>query len=168
MNGTPRLRSAFPSTPSSNQKQDGQSASASGSWTSSSSLPSLGNVVPDDNTPVIPIRVLDAPSQRLYVAFFYLGLTVWRFYDYSRVLSDDADSLWLFMKWVAIDSIVLYGLPGLKIPWLQWSSSTMTLLFVSHAIMSAVMMFRIPVRLLCRTSPIPITHTARRFRYKRG
>lgn len=167
MDGTPRLRSAYPSTPSSNHKQDGQSASASGSWTPSSSLPFLSNVATDENAPLIPVRVLDAPSQRLYVAFFYLGVTVWRFYDYFRVVSDDADSLWLFMKWVAIDSIVLYGLPGLKIPWLQWSSSTMTLLFVSHAIMSAIMMFRIPVHLFFQTLLSP-SLTAHRFRYKRG
>ena len=146
MNGTPRLRSAFPSTPSSAQKQNGQGASATGSWTSTSSLPDPGNLANDDNAPLIPIRVLDAPSQRLYIAFFYLGLTAWRLYDYFRVLSDEADSLFLFMKWVAIDSIVLYGLPGLKIPWLQWSSSTMTLLFVSHAMLNAVMMLHIPVR----------------------
>lgn len=146
MNGTPRLRSAFPSTPSSAQKQNGHGASATGSWTSTSSPPDPKSLTNDDNTPLIPIRVLDAPSQRLYIAFFYLGLTVWRLYDYLWVLSDEADSLFLFMKWVGIDSVVLYGLPGLKIPWLQWSSSTMTLLFMSHAFLNAIMMLHIPVR----------------------
>ena len=145
MNSTPRLRSAFPSTPQSKQKQEGH-ASASGSWTSPSIIPALKSVNTDGSAPLIPTRVLDPPSQRLYVLFFYLGLTVWRLYDYFRVLSDEADSLWLFMKWVLIDSIVLYGLPGLRIPWLQWSSTTMTMLFVSHAFLSAIMMFRIPVR----------------------
>lgn len=146
MNETPRLRSAFPSTPPSKKKPERQSASASGSWTSPSIQKVLNTVVTNDSDPLIPVRLLDAPSQRLYIAFFYLGLTVWRLYDYFRVLSDEADSLWLFMKWVLVDSVVLYGLPGLRIPWLQWSSSTMTLLFVSHAMLNAILMLRIPVR----------------------
>ncbi|KAL8797600.1 MAG: hypothetical protein Q9195_000417 [Heterodermia aff. obscurata] len=147
MNETPRLRSAFPSTPQSKKKPERQSASASGSWTSPSIQKAVNTLVADSNDPLIPVRLLDAPSQRLYIAFFYLGLTVWRLYDYFRVLSDEADSLWLFMKWVLIDSVVLYGLPGLRIPWLQWSSSTMTLLFVSHAMLNAILMLRIPIPL---------------------
>ena len=147
MNQTPRLRSGFPSTPQSKKKPERESASTSGSWTSPSIQNVLNTVSTDDNHPLIPVGLVDAPSQRLYIAFFYLGLTVWRLYDYFRVLSDEADSLWLFMKWVLIDSVVLYGLPGLRIPWLQWSSSTMTLLFVSHAILNAILMLRIPVRI---------------------
>lgn len=147
MSGTPRLRSAFPSTPQSNRKNDAQNASATGSWAAPSSLPSLVSLKGDENAPWIPSSVLDAPSQRLYIAFFYLGLTIWRFYDYWALVSDDTESLWLFMKWVAIDSAVLYGLPGLRIPWLQWSSSTITLLFIVHGIINAILMFRIPVTL---------------------
>lgn len=145
MSGTPRLRSAFPSTPQSHKKNDAQNASATGSWTGQSSLPSLAPFNSNETAPLIPSGVLDAPSQRLYIAFFYLSLTVWRFYDYFGLIGDETESLWLFMKWVAIDSAVLYGLPGLRIPWLQWSSSTTTLLFVGHGICNAFMMFRIPV-----------------------
>jgi len=147
MSGTPRLRSAFPSTPQSHKKNDAQNASTTGSWADQSSLPSLASSNVNENAPLIPSSVLDAPSQRLYIAFFYLGLTVWRFYDYIGLIGDDTESLWLFMKWVAIDSAVLYGLPGLRIPWLQWSSSTTTLLFIFHGICNAIMMFRIPVYL---------------------
>jgi len=147
MSGTPRLRSAFPSTPQSHKKNDAQNASATGSWAGQSSLPSLAPFNSNETAPLISSGVLDAPSQRLYIAFFYLGLTVWRFYDYFGLIGDETESLWLFMKWVAIDSAVLYGLPGLRIPWLQWSSSTTTLLFVCHGICNAVMMFRIPVYL---------------------
>lgn len=144
---TPRLRSAYPSTPSSGQKSSGQNASASGAWGPSSTLPTLAKPNNDADKPMIPLNVLDAPSQRLYILFFYIGVTTWRFYDYFRLVSDETDSLWLFMKWVAIDSIFLYGLPGLRIPWLQWSSSTMTMLFVLHAVLNAFLMFRIPVSL---------------------
>lgn len=156
MNDTPRLRSAFPSTPGTGQKSREQNASASGSWNPSAPLPVVASSRSDVLEPRVSIRVIDAPSQRLYVLFFYLGLTVWRLADYFRLVSDETDSLWLFMKWVAIDSVFLYGLPGLKVPWLQWSSSTISLLFIVHAMLNAVLMFRIPV---C----IPFFHCRLRF-----
>ena len=96
--------------------------------------------------PLIPSNVLDAPSQRLYISASYLALTAWRLYDYFRLLSGESDSLWLFMKWVAIDGIFLYTLPELRIPWLTWSFTATTLIFLSHAISSAVLMFQVPVR----------------------
>lgn len=144
MNSTPRLRSAFPSTPGTGQKLE-QDGSTSGAWNPrahlSDAISSSNNTLP----PLIPFAVVDAPSQRLYLLFFYLGLTLWRLVDYSRLVSDEIDSLWLFMKWVAIDSVFLYGLPGLRIPWLQWSSSTTTMLFLLHAMLNAVLMFRVTV-----------------------
>lgn len=144
MNGTPRLRSAYPSTPQKANEPNG--AEASGSLPRVP-LPTLASTQQDPQAPLIPFNLVDGPQQRLYVAFFYLGLTVWRLCDYYGLVSDETDSLWLFMKWVAIDSIFLYGLPGLKIPWLRWSSTSITMLFIGHAIFDAVLMFRIPVSL---------------------
>ena len=146
MNGTPRLRSAYPSTPRTAQK-GGRGTTAPGPADGPSSLPDQDakGQVKDDNAPLIPLSVLDGPSQRLSVSIFYLGLTAWRLFDYYRLVSDQTDSLWLFMKWVAIDSVFLFGLPALKIPWLEWSSTVMTILFLMHAISNAVLMFRIPV-----------------------
>ena len=57
----------------------------------------------------------------------------------------DEQSLWLFMKWVAIDGVFLFGLPSMRIPWMEWSSSTMLLLFMMHALGNAMLMFRIPI-----------------------
>ncbi|SLM40169.1 hypothetical protein LPUS_10891 [Lasallia pustulata] len=99
------------------------------------------------NEPMIPLHVLDAPSQRFYIAAFYTVLTAWRLYDYYGLVSDQTDSLWLFMKWVAIDGVILYGLPGLKVPWLEWSASTMTILFLLHGLLNGILMFRIPIPL---------------------
>ncbi|KAI4229633.1 MAG: hypothetical protein L6R36_000680 [Xanthoria steineri] len=144
MNGTPRLRSAYPSTPQKVNENNGADASAS---LPRVPLPTLASSQQDPQAPLIPFNLVDGPQQRLYVAFFYLGLTVWRLCDYYGLVSDETDSLWLFMKWVAIDSIFLYGLPGLKIPWLQWSSTAITMLFLGHAIFDAVLMFRIPIPL---------------------
>ncbi len=142
---TPRLRSAFPSTPSSDRNDSSQNASTSSAQSPSAPLPKMAKPSDGANAPMIPYDVLDAPTQRLYILGFYIAFTSWRFYDYFRLVSEETDSLWLFMKWVAMDSVFLYGLPGLRVPWLQWSSSTMTLLFVLHAVMNALLMFRIPV-----------------------
>lgn len=144
MNGTPRLRSAFPSTPGTGP-QPKQDDSTSTSLDARASLLNTPSSNINDSPPFIPFTVIDAPTQRLYLLFFYLAVTTWRSYDYFRLVSDEADSLWLFMKWVAVDSALLYGLPGLRIPWLQWSSSTTTLLFILHAMLNAILMFRIMV-----------------------
>ena len=142
---TPRLRSGFPSTPSSDKKYSKQDGKIMGTQGTSSPLPKTTEPGDNSQAPMIPYNVLDAPTQRLYVLGFYIAFTTWRFYDYFKLVSDETDSLWLFMKWVSMDSVFLYGLPGLRVPWLQWSSTTMTLLFVIHAIMNALLMFRIPV-----------------------
>ncbi|KAL8735662.1 MAG: hypothetical protein Q9166_000831 [cf. Caloplaca sp. 2 TL-2023] len=144
MNGTPRLRSAYPSTP---QKTNEKHGADTGAPLPRVPLPTLSARQQDPQAPLIPFSLVDGPQQRLYIAFFYIGLTVWRLCDYYGLVSDETDSLWLFMKWVAIDSIFLYGLPGLKIPWLQWSSTSMTMLFIVHAIFDAILMFRIPIPL---------------------
>lgn len=143
---TPRLRSAFPTTPGSATDLNNQNATKPGAQGPTSPLPKTAKPSDDANAPMIPYNVLDAPTQRLYILGIYVAFTSWRFYDYFKLVSDETDSLWLFMKWVAMDSVFLYGLPGLRVPWLQWSSSTMTLLFVLHAVMNALLMFRIPVR----------------------
>ena len=147
MNGTPRLRSAYPSTPVSGHKQYGDGAAFKGAQGPPSPLPSVTSLNTNAHTPIIPFTVVDAPSQRLYVALFYTALTIWRLYDYLGLVSDEAESLWMFMKWLAIDSVFLYGLPEFQIPWLQWSSSMTAILVILHAMLNALLMFRVPVRL---------------------
>ncbi len=151
MNGTPQLRSAFPSTP---QARSNHASSQHGAGSDGSKLRSS---LPDATAPrtsrdadasVIPFEIIDAPSQRLYVAGFYVALLAWRLYDFYLLDADEAQSLWLFMKWVAIDGIFLFGLPALRIPWLEWSSVTMTVLFLLHAVLDGVLMFRINVSLV--------------------
>ena len=145
MNGTPRLRSAYPSTPNSDQKR----IERNGPYPGPQKLrPPLPTVEPNStyvSKPLISFSVIDAPSQRLYVLIFYACLSVWRVSDYLGLVSDEAESLWLFMKWLAIDSVFLYGLPEFQIPWLQWSSSTTAFLVVLHTFLNAFLMFRIPV-----------------------
>lgn len=144
MNGTPntpRMRSAFPSTPQTRPRQPGTPAGAS-------TLPDISAISQtreDAEGPLIPFDTLDAPQQRLYVVAFYVALLAWRIYDYSYLQEEDTESLWLFMKWVMFDGIFLFGLPELRIPWLEFSSASTTILFLAHAVLDGILMFRIPV-----------------------
>jgi len=153
MNGTPRLRSAFPTSPGSGQRSHDQKASPAGPQSPRSQPPPAAPRSPNTSAPMIPFSVVDAPSQRLYVSIFYAGLNVWRLSDYLGLLNDETESLWLFMKWLAIDSVFLYGLPEFQIPWLQFSSSTTAMLVLLHTFLNAFLMFRIPVCL----HPCPAT-----------
>ena len=143
MSETPRLRSAWPATPQSRQKAHVRDESHAASPAHTPSLPAPKT----DTTPAMPFSFLDAPSQRFYISLVYIGLTLWRIYDYSTLSSDGTDGFWLFTKWVGIDTAFLYSMSGLNVPWLQWSSSTFTVLFIGHALTNWLLMFQIPVRL---------------------
>ena len=146
MSGTPRLRSAFPSTPQSTRAPGKYNADQG--TRNASQAPSTTSTLPQQeeaDTPLIPFELVDAPSQRLLVIGFYGLLTVWRLYDFSSLLSGQSDSLWLFMKWVSVDGAFLFGLPALRVPWMEWSSTTMTFVFLVHALVDSFMMFGIPV-----------------------
>lgn len=111
------------------------------------------SVIPplNEDHPTIPLSIIDAPSQRAYALAVYAALFAWRIYDYTILIKDDADSLFYFMKWATIDGLYIYGLPALRIPWLEWSGTTSLILFAIHAVLDWLLMFRVPVRYL---SPI--------------
>ncbi|RAL08420.1 putative nuclear envelope pore membrane protein [Aspergillus homomorphus CBS 101889] len=149
MNGTPRLRSAFPQTPQTAPRFRDHSARTP-------TRPQLHNAAvqklpakvltgsSDAKSPLIPAGVIDAPSQRLYVAAFYLALNTWRVYD-SWSASDDLDSTWLFLKWAAVDGVFLFGLQALRIPWLEWAFPTTLAIFLIHVAGNIFLMFQIPI-----------------------
>lgn len=148
MNGTPRLRSAFPTTP---QTTGGNRAAQNGVRSpgakTGAPLPSISSLTPskDPSAPVIPVETIDAATQRLYAAAIYAALWAWRWHDFWHLMQDDTESLWQFMKWVAIDASFLYGLPQFRIPWLEWSPTVITVLFMAHAVVDGMLMFRIGV-----------------------
>lgn len=109
------------------------------------SIPQIPTAASTGTAPLIPLNVIDAPSQRFYVLAVYILLLAWRLYDWGRLVEDEAESFWLFLKWVAADGVFLYGLPGLRIPWLEWSNPVITGVFLSHAILNGMLMFRIAV-----------------------
>lgn len=149
MEGTPRLRSAFPATPQT-KRRSGRFSDSAGIRQAVERLPQIPaapSTVPSSSPgePLIPEHIIDAPSQRLYACALWVALWCWKAYDFSTLQESEEQSLWLFMKWVAIDGIFLFGLPSMRIPWLEWSSSTMLLLFSAHAFTDGMMMFRIPL-----------------------
>lgn len=143
---TPRLRSAFPSTPQSTPPSQRQYDEYRGSRP----LPAQPVKQPvqsssaDSTQPLIPFELIDAPTQRLLIVAGYGILTALRLVDYWKV-SDDLDSTWLFLKWVSIDFTALFILPTFRIPWLEWGFSTTLTAFLLHAVMNVFLMFHIPI-----------------------
>jgi nucleoporin POM152 len=95
--------------------------------------------------PVIPLTVLDAPQQRLYAFGVYVLLWAWKLYDWLQVVEDGDSSWFLFLKWIFIDFAYLFGVPELRIPWLELSQPVVTTIFSLHLILNYMLMFNIPV-----------------------
>ncbi|KAK5653574.1 hypothetical protein OQA88_8836 [Cercophora sp. LCS_1] len=93
--------------------------------------------------PVIPLTVLEAPTQRLYAAGFYALLLAWKLYDWVGVVDENTESFWLFLKWIAIDMVYWFGLPEMRIPWLELSQPAVVTIFAGHAILNFMMMFNV-------------------------
>jgi nucleoporin POM152 len=93
---------------------------------------------------VIPLEFLDAATQRSLAFAVWAFLWAWKLSDaWSVYTSEDPDSLWQFMKWLLFDGIFLFAIPSLRIPWMEWSTSTMTIAFLTHAVLNASLMFQI-------------------------
>ncbi|OAP58643.1 hypothetical protein AYL99_07733 [Fonsecaea erecta] len=158
MNETPRLRSAFPTTPRTDPRRR--------TFNNNNGRPPLGTppspfqrpspitrpvkAPPETagaSTPLVPTEIVDVPSQRFYIFAFYVALTAWRLYNSFKV-ENDLDSTWLFLKWVGIDAAFFVALPAFKIPWLEFSFPTTFTLWLLHAIANAFLMYKIPIPLL--------------------
>ena len=153
MDSTPIVRSGgFPRTPAPSQRRRGNerppSANSTSSSKPSSTLPlaSEGRPKPSRTTQsVIPLALLDAPTQRSYAFLVYVLLCSWKIYDWIWLVEDGTESFWLFMKWIAIDFIFLFGLPELRIPWLELSQPLVVAIFLLHFVFDYFLMFSIPV-----------------------
>lgn len=144
MSATPQLRSAFPQTPQTHQKTRGhESPVRTKPKTTDGSKSSVVNRQ-ESSGPLVPVEVIDAPSQRLYVAAIYVALSAWRIFD-SWGASDELDSTWLFLKWNFIDGVFLFSIQALRIPWLEWAFPTSLTIFLLHAAANVFLMFHIPV-----------------------
>jgi nucleoporin POM152 len=156
-NPTPRLRSAFPSTPRTDSRpyfansglhRDHPTPQSSRTSTASKGSPPIRQTVirggNHGQDTLIPSDVADAATQRLYTGGIYAALVAWRLYDSFRV-TDDLDSTWLFLKWLGIDAIFLVCLPAFRIPWLEFSFSTTITAWLLHAVVNAFLMYHISI-----------------------
>ena len=60
-------------------------------------------------------------------------------------MEEDTTSFGLFLKWTVIHAVFLYGVPQLRIPWLEWSETTSHFALLAHAGLNGLLMFRVPV-----------------------
>ncbi|KAH7401325.1 hypothetical protein BKA66DRAFT_406186 [Pyrenochaeta sp. MPI-SDFR-AT-0127] len=151
MNGTPQVRrgvGGFPSTPQNANRSPGV-RSPNGSTPRPnvrSPLPDLPKAPAQSNSgPLIPADILDPAQQRFYVFALYIALWAYRSYDFYTLALEEDESLWLCLKWCFFDTLFMFGVPLLEIPWLEWSNSAAFLLFVLHAGLDVMLMFRIGI-----------------------
>ncbi|KAF2018516.1 hypothetical protein BU24DRAFT_390489 [Aaosphaeria arxii CBS 175.79] len=154
MNSTPRGPGGFPATP--------QTIRSSGVYNTAETTPSRPNArktLPNVPTATEHVRsgpwlstdILDAATQRFYVFGFYVAIWAWRLYDFYTLAVDQEESLGLCLKWCFIDMVWMFGLPLLEIPWLEWNNATAFLLFILHAALDVMLMFRVglPLQAWC-------------------
>jgi len=94
------------------------------------------------------LTVLDAPSQRFYAIGLYAVLFLWKLYDWVSVAEEGEGSWGMFLKWIVIDIIYLFGLPELRIPWLEWSQTFVTGVYCAHVVIDWLLMFLVPLPLI--------------------
>jgi nucleoporin POM152 len=139
------MRSSYPSTPRSGQQSPNTAQDGSRVISPLPNLPDGSPAAASSSSPVIPVNLIDAPSQRMYTFAVYGLLLVWRIYDWWQLVEDGTTSIGLFLKWSTLDSIFLFGVPYLRIPWLEWSETTSVVAGCLHAALNIMLMFRIPV-----------------------
>ncbi|KAJ4365898.1 hypothetical protein N0V83_008520 [Neocucurbitaria cava] len=151
MNGTPQVRrgvGGFPTTPQHTNRSPG-ARSPNGTTPRPnirSPLPDLPKAPPQSSSgPLIPADILDPAQQRFYVFALYVALWAYRSYDFYTLAVEEDESLWLCLKWCFFDMMFMFGVPLLEIPWLEWSNSAAFLLFVMHAGVDVMLMFRIGI-----------------------
>jgi nucleoporin POM152 len=150
MNGTPARRGVggFPSTPQTTNRSP-DLRSPNGSTPRPNVRTTLSDVpkapVQSSAGPLIPSHILDPAQQRFYVFAVYAALWAYRSYDFYTLIIEEDQSLWLCLKWCFFDMLFMFGVPLLEIPWLEWSNSAAFFLFVGHAAIDVMLMFKIGI-----------------------
>lgn len=151
MNGTPARRGVggFPSTPQTTNRSPGLRSSSNSSTPRPNvrtPLPDLPKAAPQPSSgPIIPSDILDPAQQRFYLFAIYVALWAWRSYDFYTLIVEEDQSLWLCLKWCFLDMLFMFGVPLLEIPWLEWSNGAAFVLFVMHAAIDVMLMFKIGI-----------------------
>ncbi|EMR63472.1 putative nucleoporin pom152 protein [Eutypa lata UCREL1] len=146
MNGTPRVNAGgFPRTPGTVAPQQPDQQQQPRTRNPLPQAPENVGQAGPATQPVIPLNIVDAPSQRLYAFAIYVGLFAWRFYDWVQMLEDNGSSFYFFTKWIFFDFVYLFTLPSLRIPWLELSNPAVLSIFSVHFLFNWLLMFNIPV-----------------------
>ncbi|KAI2627533.1 hypothetical protein GGR54DRAFT_589363 [Hypoxylon sp. NC1633] len=136
---------AYPPTPAAARAQNPRSSQ---DGRPRSSLPVAPENQPrptPSSEPVIPLALVDAPTQRFYACAIYVALLGWRFYDWIQMLEGNGGSFFFFCKWILFDFIFFFSLPSLRIPWLELSAPTVSMIYFAHLVFNWLLMFNIPV-----------------------
>ncbi|OTA96003.1 hypothetical protein M434DRAFT_161378 [Hypoxylon sp. CO27-5] len=140
--GTPRVGAGgYPQTPAAARVQRPDARPRPSLPTAPENQPASTS----SSEPVIPLTLLDAPTQRFYACAVYVALLGWRFYDWVQMLEDNGGSFYFFLKWILIDFMFFFSLPSLRIPWLELSAPTVSIIFFGHLVFNWLLMFNIPV-----------------------
>ncbi|KAF2129999.1 hypothetical protein P153DRAFT_315512, partial [Dothidotthia symphoricarpi CBS 119687] len=150
MSDTPARRGpgGFPTTPQTWNRSPGvrsPNAATPSRPNVRSPLPDVPRAASQNSGPLIPSDILDPAQQRFYVFAIYIALWAYRSYDFYTLAIEDDQSLLLCLKWVFFDMLFMFGIPLFEIPWLEWSNSAAFLLFVLHAALDVMLMFRIGI-----------------------
>lgn len=156
MNATPRMRAGgFPATPgtAAPRARSGDAFNSTPRDPPKQQRPAKPSLpVAPENTaapvperePLIPLNIVDGPSQRFYAFAIYAALFAWRLYDWLQVVTTGTGSFTSFTKWVGIDFVYLFvALPTLRIPWLDLSQPVVITMFVVQFILNWLLMFNI-------------------------
>ncbi|KAI1363525.1 hypothetical protein F5Y08DRAFT_340596 [Xylaria arbuscula] len=134
---TPRGRvGGFPDTPRQNSHRPRPS--------NLPQAPENDTTAAPESQPLIPLTVIDAPTQRFYAAAIYVALCAWRLYDYVQVQDNGAHASYFF-KWAFIDAVYLFALPHFRIPWLELSSEFILGVFLVTVVGDWWLMYNIPL-----------------------
>lgn len=144
---TPRGRvGGFPDTPVGRQQPPAPTSPTRDPRPRASLPPAPEPAAPTaaNSQPLIPLTVIDAPTQRFYACAIYAVLCAWKVYDWLRVQDDGASGSYFF-KWAVTDAIFLFSLPQLRIPWLELSSEVVLGGFMLSVIGDWWLMYNIPL-----------------------
>ena len=63
----------------------------------------------------------DGPARRLYALSLFAVLQALKLYDFLDLRTSSSPALtWFCAKWICLDSVFVYVLPHLNIPWLRF------------------------------------------------
>lgn len=101
--------------------------------------------MPPPRTPLVPIHLIDAPSQRKYAFISFILLFAYKAYDLVRLYGESHAEAYeiVLAKWCLIDAAFMTLLQLLRIPWLHFSVPS-TIVCVATLWLLDALFFSIP------------------------